>query len=101
MATQTLQKPQEFTDDGVHPLVEASALVEAIEVAEETQSSPTMEMVTYAPVPTNKDALLVRIARPILRFYDWFSNPPMTKRERLNLYLESTAISTRIGPFFY
>ena len=84
MATQTLQRPQEFMDEGVHPLVE------------ETQSAPTVEIVTYAPVPTTKDALLVRIARPILRFYYWLSGPPMTKRDRLNLYLESTAISTWI-----
>ncbi len=100
MATQTLQRPQEFTDEGVHPLVEAPMLVEAVEVAEETQSAPTVEMVTYAPVPTSKDAMLVRIARSLLRFYDWLSGPPMTKRDRLNLYLESTAVSTRKGPLF-
>ena len=75
-------------------------LVEAVEVAEEIQSAPMVEIVTCAPVPTNKDAMLVRIAKPILRFYDWLSGPPMTKRERLNLYLESTAITTRIGPMF-
>ena len=97
MATQTLQRPQEFTDESVHPLVEAPMLVEAVEIAEETQSAPTMEMVTYAPVPASKDAILVSIARPILRFVDWLSGPPMTKRDRLNLYLESTAVSTRIG----
>ncbi len=98
MATQTLQRPQEFTDEGVHPLVEAPMLVEAVEVAQEIQSAPTVEMVTYAPVPTNKDAMLVRIARPMLRFYDWVSGPPITKRDRLNLYLESPSISTRTGP---
>ncbi len=95
MTTQT----KEFTDAGVHSLVEAPILVEAVEVAEEIQSAPMVEIVPCAPVPTNKDAMLVRIARPILRFYDWLSGPPMTKRERLNLYLESTAVSRRIGPF--
>ena len=99
MTTQTLQKPQEFTDEGVHPLVEAPMLVEAVEVAEETQSAPTVEIVTRAPVPTRKDAMLLRMARAILRFDDWVGGPPMTKRERLNLYVESTAVSTRIGPF--
>ena len=100
MATQTLQRPQEFTDEGVYPLVEAPKLVEAVEVAEETQSGPTIEMVTYEPVPTSKDALLVRIARPILRFYDWLSGPPMTKRDQHNLYLEATENKWRIGPLF-
>ena len=107
MLTQTLQKPQEFTDKVIHPPVEATILVEAEEVGEETQSAPAVEMVTYTPVPIRRDedmflavdALLVRIARPILRFYDWISGPPMTERDRPNLYLESTAISRRIGPF--
>ena len=99
MTTQTLQRTQEFTNEGVHPLVEAPILVEAVEVAEETQSAPTVEIVTCALVPTSKDSMLVRIARTILRFHDWLFGPPMTKRERLHLYLESTAISTRIGPF--
>ncbi len=98
MATQTLQRPQEFTDKGFHPLVEATMLVEAVEVEEETQSATTMAMVTFAPVPTSKDAMLVRIGRAILRFYDWLSGPPMTKRDRLDAYLESTAKSRRIGP---
>ncbi len=98
MATQALQRPQEFKDEGVHPLVEASGLVEAAEVEEEAQNAPAMEMVTYTLVPIRRDALLARIARPILRLDDWFSGPPMTKRDRLNLSLEYPENSRRIVP---
>ncbi len=98
MATQTLKRPQEFTDKGFHPLVEATMLVEAVEVEEETQSATTMAMVTFAPVPTSKDAMLVRIGRALLGFHDRLSGPPMSKRDRLHLYLESTAIFRQIGP---
>ncbi len=40
-----------------------------------------------------------RLVKSLAAFYDGLAGPAMSKRERLNLYLESTAVARRIGPY--
>jgi len=44
--------------------------------------------------------VLARIGDTLLAFYNGLAGPPMSKRERLNLYLESTEVARRVGPSF-
>ena len=52
-------------------------------VEDVTEIMATTEMVTTAPVPAQKDGLLLRIVRRMVAFYDWLDGPPKTERERI------------------
>ena len=101
MATETTQRIKDFTDEDFSLSIEAPCMAAPVLVGRETPRVAPMDSDTLAPVPEPRDGVLVRIGRSILSFYDWISGPPTSKRQRLDLYLESTKIERQIGPFMY
>ena len=99
MATETTQRLKEFTDEDFSTLIEAPCLAGPIFVGRETQSVAPKELDPGAWVPEPKSGVLVRIGRSLLGFHDRLSGPAMSKRERLSVYLESTQVARRIGPY--
>ena len=41
----------------------------------------------------SKRALVFTIARRVVDFYDWLSDPPMTQRDRIKQYIVETRIA--------
>ena len=41
----------------------------------------------------SKSAMVFTIARQVVGFFDWLSDPPMTKRDRINQYIVETRIA--------
>ena len=107
MATQTIERNKELEEASMTTLVAPSqsntgtvysedlSPVEAVErllqvisqleeeLEGEREITTTAEVVTYAPAPTHRDGLLVRVVRPIVAFHDWLSGPPVSVRDRL------------------
>ncbi|MCH8878242.1 MAG: hypothetical protein IIA89_15745, partial [Chloroflexi bacterium] len=57
--------------------------VEATSAQAQEERITTIEDPTQVRVPPSKEAILARIARGFLAFYDWLSGPGMTDRDRV------------------
>ena len=99
MVTETTQRIKDFTDEDISTLMEAPSLAAPVLVGRETPRVAPMDVDTVAPAPERGAGVLARIGKGLVAFYDGLAGPPMSNRERLGLYLESTQVARRIGPY--
>ncbi len=99
MVTETTQRIKDFTDEDISTLMEAPRPAAPVLVRQETPRVDPMDMDTFAPAPERVAGVLARIGKSLVAFYDGLAGPPMSKRERISLYLESTEVARRIGPY--
>ena len=53
-------------------------------------SQPSCRALSHIWALVRGDAILAAVAKPILAFHDWISDPPMTERDRIKHYIVET-----------